>query len=114
MRYLYIFGYCTPELLKSNETHGWDTELSEAVFIEASSESEALAWGEEISRRFIERLYGKQGLNWDAADYAHWIESAPEKEWTAKQLERFPIVCVGEHPDLSSLGFEKRSPRGQK
>lgn len=108
MHYLYIFGFLTPELIKGMEAHDWDGEVSEAVFIEASSESEALAWGIEISREFIRRLYGNQGLSWDAADYAHWIESAPGTRWTPEVLECIPIVRVGEHPALNNLGFAKR------
>lgn len=108
MRYLYCFGYCTPEVEESNKRHGWDTEFSEAVFIDAASEQEALPWGEEISREFIRRLYGNQGMSWNAGEYAHWIESAPETRWNPKDLERLPIVKQGEHPALREPGFEER------
>jgi hypothetical protein len=58
-QYLYIFGFNTPEQIEGFEKHGWDDEDSEAVFIVAVSEQEALMWGREISQEFVRRVYAK-------------------------------------------------------
>jgi hypothetical protein len=108
-QYLYMFGYCTPGQIEAFDKHGYDDEDSEAVFIEAQSEPDALAWGCEISREFIQRLYGGSGLTWRHTDYANWIESAPTSRFTPEQLSLLPVVRVGEHPALDHRDrFAKR------
>ena len=106
--YLYIFGFNTPEQIEDWEKHRWDAEDSEAAFIEASSEAEALAWGREVSREFVRRLYGTQGLNWRETDYANWIEAAPETTFSPADLFRICIIRVGEHPRLDGDRFALR------
>jgi len=107
-RYLYIFGFASPEQIEGWEKHGWDDEDSEAVFIEAASEQEALTWGREVSREFIRQLYGTRGLVWKDTDYANWIENAPETKWSPLDLSRIQIVRVGEHPPLDGHHIARR------
>jgi len=107
-RYLYIFGYNTPEQIEAFDKHGWDDEDSEAVFIEAESEQAALAWGQQISLQFVRSLYSDRGMTWKPDNYAHWIESEPSSRFTPDALRRLPVSRVGEHPVVDRGRFVER------
>ena len=47
--------------------------------IVASSDEEALAWGQEVSERFIAHLYGDPWISWKQGDYASWVEPVKER-----------------------------------
>jgi hypothetical protein len=98
-RFLYVFGYETPAQLRANAANGWDDEDSEALFIEAESEDEALKWGREVSERFMRQLHGDSSVSWTALGYAHWIEADPAgRGWRAEDVARLPVVRSGEFP----------------
>lgn len=98
-RFLYVFGYETPAQLRNNAAHRWDDEDSQALFIEAESEDEALRWGREVSERFMSQLHGDAGVSWTAIGYAHWIETDPAtRDWKPEDLAKLPTVRRGEYP----------------
>jgi len=98
MRYLYVFGYQTPPQLARSV----DDEDSAAFFIEAPSQAEALAWGREVSEKFVRDLHRNDEVSWKALDYAHWIEDLPSSRFTPADLARLDTVSVGSYPDWSS------------
>ena len=102
-RYLYRFGFSSPEQWAANEKHGWDDEDSEALFVVAESSEEALAWGQEVSEEFQRRMFRDAGWkeplpSWKDARFACWIEEEPERQFPVEILERLPAVRVGEMP----------------
>jgi hypothetical protein len=103
-KYLFRFGYCTPEQWDANEAHGWDDESSSAIYIVAASEDEALAWGREVANRFVGNLFSASGkaltTSWVEAGFAHWIDDAPMSSFREEQLRQLLVVRVGELPDF--------------
>jgi hypothetical protein len=96
MKYLFCFGYETPEQYEYNRLHGWDDEDSHAVWIEAGSEDAAMSIGYRYAFAFIEKLYTSRGSNlpfkWKTDTYACWIEDEPEKHWTPRSLEHLDTI----------------------
>jgi hypothetical protein len=58
--FLYIFGFESPRQSRNNTDLGWDDEDSQGVLIDACDEAAALAWGREISERFIKLLFPRR------------------------------------------------------
>jgi len=105
-RFLFRFGFCTPEQWEANEAHGWDDESSEAFFIEAESYEVALAWGCEVAESLTRSLFeiadwGKEVPSWKESGFAYWIEDDPDSALSSQALERLPVVRAGEMPSLS-------------
>lgn len=102
--YLFHCGYCTPAMWRSNDAHGWDDELSIAFFVNANSVEDALAWGCEVAEAFVAQLFADAGWtdipSWKAAEFARWIEPAPEQHYTQAELEQLERVDVGVLPDV--------------
>jgi hypothetical protein len=100
--YLYIFGYEDPGDRKSNMENGTDYEGSRMIRILASSEEEALLWGNEIAERYVQYLFGDMKISWKADRFASWIENSPDVEekglWDTLQ-----VVGYGEFPDFTKL-----------
>jgi hypothetical protein len=106
-RYLYIFGFETPEQARLNRANGWDDEDSRAIFIEAASVEEALSWGRAISEEFLKELHRDRSVSWAMHDYAHWIEDDPAARFGPGALAGLPVVTVCQYPDSSSLGVQR-------
>jgi hypothetical protein len=106
-KYLYIFGYQTPEQLARAAEDEHTEEASEAVFIEAESAEQALAWGRQISEEYVRSLFGDLVIDWKSKNFAHWVEEDPQNEYPKDILENIPVVSYGQHPDFKILG--KRS-----
>jgi hypothetical protein len=94
--YLYRFGFESPRQLRDNAAHGWDDEDSQGVLIEAPDEAAALAWGQEVSERFVQLLFKDERVSWRKLGYANWIERDVET-WDDQQR-----VSVGTLPDFGS------------
>lgn len=97
-RYLYIFTYQTPQ--QASVTADSPDESCEAVFIEAPSSEEALAWGRQISDRFLKRIFASSSVTAPARTILDWIELNPENEYPQEVLGRVKAVSIGEFPDL--------------
>lgn len=102
-RFLFRFGFCTPEQWDNNKEHGWDDESSEGFFIEASSREGALAWGCEVAESLTHYLFQASGWNrkipsWKESGFAYWIEQNPEAVLTSDVLKAFPEVREGDMP----------------
>lgn len=82
MKYLFCFGYETPDQYENNRFHGWDDEDSQAIWIEANSRDEAMAVGLRLARAFVENQYTDRNLpmpfEWNDKMYACWIEDDPK------------------------------------
>ena len=89
--FLFQFGYESPVEREQNDRHGTDFESSQAVWIDAQNESEALSWG-WIAEQFYLRLCGR---SWREDEYAYWAEP-----WHTLD-HVLPLVRVGEMPDFT-------------
>ena len=98
-RYLYIFCYQTPEQESADTRREFADESCEAVFIEAESPEKGLEWGRNISEQFFKTLFGPSA-RWADRNYAHWVESDPEREYPLDVLERLPAVPYGTYPEI--------------
>jgi hypothetical protein len=103
-KYLYIFGYQTPEQLAHAAEDEHADESSEAIFIEAESAEQALAWGREISEEYVRLLFREDVIDWKSKNFAHWVESDPQAEYPQDILDNIPVVPYGQHPDFQLLG----------
>lgn len=63
-KYLFVFGFETPEQKIANSTYGYDDEDSAAVFIRAKNEEEALNWGKQIIKEAMRFLYKENTSEW--------------------------------------------------
>lgn len=97
-KYLYVFGYETPQQTAANRQNGWDDEDSQAVFIVANSENEALSWGREISETFVAQLFQDQSVSWKDMNYAHEIEANPTARYSNDELANIQVIQVGQWP----------------
>lgn len=99
-RFVYGFGFETPEQWVANRQHGWDDEDSATIIIRAENADAALAWGREIAAASVRRLFDQahaQDLpSWQEEQYADWIEEATPES-------RGVEVNVGEMPPLDWL-----------
>lgn len=56
-RFLYLFGYESPVEWQQNSEHGSDFESSDAFWVVADNETEALAWGSEVAEMMVRELF---------------------------------------------------------
>ncbi len=90
-RFLFIFGYETPDEHRSNHERGTDFESSYAVWIQATSEDEALSKGRSYAKDYVVKEY--QGIAssltpmWEPQNFAHWISANPAEEYSEQTLE---------------------------
>jgi len=101
--YLYIFCFQTPAQRNASLSPGEIEESSQGIFIEAESPEQALAWGREISETYVQRLYSPEPISWKTQGFAHWVESAPKKDYPESILQRLPVVAYGSYPDPASF-----------
>jgi hypothetical protein len=116
-RFLYRFGFEGPVEWEENQRHGWDGESSDAFWVIADNEEEALAWGREVSEVMVREFFERSGWeekvipSWKEAGYAHWIEDPPGPEFTNDLLASLLVVEQGKMPH--DLGWLTRSePEG--
>ena len=101
--FLYVFGYETPEEEASNQDFGDDFESTGFFRILATSEAEALSWGRELSKWYINFIFGKDSeLHWDKDWFASWIEKNPDEELN-KASKLLKPVNVGEFPEIEDV-----------
>ena len=106
-KFLFVFGFEDPIEFQTNKKSGSDFESSRALWIIANDSAEAESWGRSIADMFVRKLFeakDSEGYTWSDAQFAHWIEAQPTGEWTADQLDDFPVVRSGEFPDFNALG----------
>lgn len=95
--YLYVFGYEDPFELESNETTGSDFESSDAIWIEAETEDEALKIGQAYAKKFVDAEYEKEMKEyegWSPSNYANWIEENPLERFSGLALESLPRIKI--------------------
>jgi len=116
-RFLYRFGFEGPVEWEENQRHGWDGESSDAFWVIADNEQEALAWGREVSEAMVREFFKRSGWeekaipSWKEAGYANWVEDPPSPEFTNDLLASLLVVEQGKMPH--DLGWLSRSaPEG--
>jgi hypothetical protein len=95
-QHLFVFGFEAPLDRAANERFDGDQESSNAAWIEADNESDALSKGQVYAEEFVGRLYREAGAtripSWTADGYAHWICAQPLEQFSGIALETFPVV----------------------
>jgi hypothetical protein len=90
-RFLFVFGYESPEERHSNEKHGTDFESSNAVWVRAASEEEAMLKGREFANEFVAKRYREErargASQWSEQKFACWISKNPAVEFEGADLE---------------------------
>jgi hypothetical protein len=81
-----------------------DYESSTGLFIEADSESDALAWGEQVGQALLRRVNQDETLDWKAFKYFCWVERSPKTSCWSHCLAFFLRVRFGEMPNLEDMG----------
>ncbi|MCP4777437.1 MAG: hypothetical protein GY880_24730 [Planctomycetaceae bacterium] len=102
-RFLFIFGFETPELVNQNAKWNDDFESSEAVFINAKSKHDALEWGRRIANEFFGRMKFNSDSVIDVDDYAHWISEDPKSEYDAHVINQLPRVDAGSEGQITPV-----------
>jgi hypothetical protein len=94
-RFLFVFGYESPEDARAN-AGGDDAESSNAVWVEASSEEEAMEKGRAYAETFVAIRHAKAGAtkipSWRAGNFAHWIARRPLDEFSGQALDLFERI----------------------
>ena len=89
-QFLFVFGYESPADARANQGGG-EAESSNAVWVEASSEPEALAKGRAFAEKFVASRYADakaaQIPSWRAGNFAHWISHRPLDEFSGQALD---------------------------
>jgi hypothetical protein len=94
-RFLFVFGYESPEDSRAN-TAGDDAESSNAVWVSAASEEEAIKEGRLFAEQFVAARFKKASVasvpSWRAGNFAHWISKDPMSEYSGLALESFEHI----------------------
>jgi hypothetical protein len=98
MRFLYVFGFESPDEAERNQRDGRDDESSCAVVIEADDPEQARAWGRRIAGEFFRNLHGDPAADWIDAGYADLLN-----EEDAADAQGLQVVAIGAHPDYARL-----------
>ena len=95
MHFLFVFGYESPDDARANRS-GDDAESSSAVWVEASSEEEAVERGRAFAEEFVASRYAKAKAavipSWRAGNFAHWISRKPREEFSGQALDLFERI----------------------
>lgn len=98
-RYLYVFGFESPEERECNRAEGTDYESSRAVFIVAQSRGAAFTWGQRFARAFAHGLFDGESESWAPENFANWIEDSPDPTW---DLSEVPEITSGQENGLQA------------
>ena len=94
-RFLFVFGYESPENSRANIV-GDDAESSNAVWVSAASEEEAIEKGRRFAEEFVavqfKRAHVASIPSWRAGNFAHWISKDPLSEYSGLALESFEHI----------------------
>ncbi len=114
-KFLYVFGYESPDLAAANKRMGSDFEDSEAFWIDAPTREEALSWGDHLADAYMQILHHNSHVTLAILGYGGEIEDEGiERWWTPKMIKDYPkeydavkqsviTVRAGERPDLEAI-----------
>jgi len=100
-KFLFRFGFCTPEQWICNDQNGWDDESSQAFYIEAINAEDANKRGQEIAEVYCHTLFEKFGWqgaipSWKESNFSFWIDE------NVKEIETsLPTILIGTNPDFA-------------
>jgi hypothetical protein len=105
MKYLFVFGFRTPQQWLNNEREGWDDEDSYAFFVEALNSEKAMHWGRQVADSYVRYLFEESKWSelipsWRNANFACWIEEYPLNRFSGMALETLPVIAVSEMPNF--------------
>ena len=90
-RFVFMFGYESPIEHETNIRSGTDFESSEAVWVRAISEREAMQRGRVYATAFVAQQFAQAGVTdfvgWAEGNFSHWVEREPENRFSASELE---------------------------
>jgi len=97
-KHLFIFGYESPPEWEWNRKHATDMESSNAVWILASTQEQALVAGERFAQDWVGNLFRSAGVSsyegWAAGNFAHWIEEDPLERFSGHELETLKEITA--------------------
>jgi hypothetical protein len=102
-QFLYVFEYCRPKRhLKSEESSEYD-ESGYAFIIMTESCEQALAWGRDVSEKFVEFLFQSESPavappKWREIGFDHWVEPDPLARYSGRAVDALPVIKAGELP----------------
>ena len=102
-KYLFAFGFESPETISYNNASGDDWQSSEAVFITAESKKLAHEWGRRLVDAFLARMFSESGLERSSDDYANWMVDDPSSEYEPSVLGELPCVDAASEDQLQSV-----------
>ncbi|MCA9096000.1 MAG: hypothetical protein KDA68_21115 [Planctomycetaceae bacterium] len=79
-----------------------DYESNTGLFVEAESEAEAIAWGEQVGTALLRDVNRDYSLDWKASGYYCYLENPQTTGWK-HCLDFFQHVKVGQMPDLNLM-----------
>lgn len=77
-----------------------------SLFVRAASAAEALAWGEDVARRFMASFNHGDQDSWRESGHRCWIESDPVGAGLIGDLSFVQTVRVGETPAFERMTVE--------
>lgn len=83
-----------------------DYESSTGVFIIASSEQDAIQWGEKVAERLFRTVNPDESNTWKSFGYHCWIEHDWNNSGWKHCLDFFQCVNVNEMPNIEMMGTD--------
>ena len=105
--YLIGISYHEPEPYR-NWLKGLIEEYLSAtgILINANSEEDAIAWGEQIGQKLFQMENPKESFDWKSFEHFCWVEQNWKASGWNHCLDFFQTVDYGNYPDLKKMGTE--------
>ena len=102
-QFLFVFEYCRPKKQANSEEASAYDESGYAFIIQAESYEQALAWGRDVSEKFVEFLFQSESPaaappKWREIGFDHWVEPDPLARYSGRAVEALPVITAGELP----------------
>lgn len=109
-KHLFVFCFETPDQVQTNPVYGWDDKETVAFFIKSESEEAALHWGRKAAKEYVRTLFEREGASalhdWKHWAYAHWVDPNPGAILSPPELDRLPIIRIGQFLDFPGPGSQ--------
>lgn len=101
-KFLFSFGFETPDEERVNNETGSDYESSCSLYIVAENEKQAISWGKEVSENLLHFLYAKKNreYSWEKHNFSFGIEKEPEKNHPPLYLKALKVIHFGKYEDF--------------